>query len=224
MQILRHFLFCIGFIFCNNFTVQYHGFEKSYVIMMSGDICRGDWRIALREICFKKLRNDTNSLFCRVTSSKNDIIIFAQKGITIYTVYCMFSDLSDAPCNNFQFFLFWDRSVWYKSKQCQMLFNKQICGGISFCKPPYCSIWHLEAQEYFGLCGNKAFSETMMWVNFFWTAPSLIIGELLLVVKDWAMNATVEFRGLWLHIRKDAQVCDASAGVSLEEIQQRVFE
>jgi len=128
------------------------------------------------------------------------------------------------PVIIFNFCLFLDRFFWYKSKQCRIFFNKQICGRISFCKPPYCSIWHLEAREYFGLCGNKAFSETMMWVNFFWTAPSLIIGELLLVVKDRALHATVDFRGLWLHIRKDAQVCDASAGVSLEEIQQRVFE
>jgi len=147
-----------------------------------------------------------------------------KKRILIFTVYCINSGLSDAPCNNFQFFLFLVRSVWYKSKQCQMFFNKQICGGIFFCKPPYCSIWHLEAREYFGLCGNKDFSETMMWVNFFWTAPSLMIGELLLVVKDRALHATMEFWGLWLHIRKDAPVCDASAGVSLEEIQQRVFE
>ena len=28
MQISSHFVCCIGFIFCKNFTVQYHGFEK----------------------------------------------------------------------------------------------------------------------------------------------------------------------------------------------------
>jgi len=128
------------------------------------------------------------------------------------------------PVMIFNFCLFLDWFVWYKSKQCQIFFNKLICGGISFCKPPYCSISHLEAREYFGLCGSKAFSETMMCDNFFWTAPSFIIGELLLVVKDQALHATVDFRGLWLHIQKDAQICDASAGVSLEEIQPRVFE
>ena len=128
------------------------------------------------------------------------------------------------PATIFYFCLFLEWFVWYKNKQFRMFFYKIICGGISFCKPPYCSISHLEAREYFGLCGNKAFSETIMCVNFFWTAPSCIIGELLLVVKDWALHATVDFRGLWLHIQKDAQVYDASAGVSLEEIRLRVFE
>ena len=150
-------------------------------------------------------------------------MIFVQKCSTIYTVYSMNSGLSDAPCLNFPLFLFLVRSVWYKSKQRQMFFNKKICGGLPSCKPRYCSIWHLEAREYFLLCGNKAFPETMRWVMFFWKAPYLIIGELQLVVKDWAMHATGEFRGLWLHIRKDAQVCDASACVSLEEIQRRFF-
>jgi len=128
------------------------------------------------------------------------------------------------PAMIFNFCLFLDWFVWYKNKQCQIFFNKLICGGISFCKPLYCSISQLEAQEYFGLCGNKASFETMMCVNFFWTAPSCIIGELLLVVKDRALNATVDFRGLWLHIQKDAQIRGASAGVSLDEIQRRVFE
>ena len=121
------------------------------------------------------------------------------------------------------FCLFLEWFVWYKNKQFRMFFYKIICGGISFCKPPYCSISHLEAREYFGLCGNKAFSETIMCVNFFWTASSCIIGELLLVVKDRALNATVYFEGQWLHIQKDAQFRGASAGVSLEEIQRRFF-
>ena len=99
---------------------------------MSGDICRGDWRIALREICFKKLRNDTNSLFCRVTSSKNDIIIFAQKSITIYTVYCMNSDLSDAPCNNFNFFCFETDLSGTKANNVKcFLTNKSVGGFLS---------------------------------------------------------------------------------------------
>jgi len=74
----------------------------------------------------------------------------------------MNSGLSNAPCNNFQFFFVFRQICLVQNKQGQMFFNKQICGGISFCEPPYCSIGHLEAREYFGLCGNKAFSETMM--------------------------------------------------------------
>jgi len=101
--------------------------------------------------------------------------------------------------------------------------NKKICGGLPSCKPWYCSIWQLEAREHFWLCGNKAFFETMRWVIFFWTATYLIVVELQVFLEDWAMHATVEFKWLWLHIQKDAPVRDASAGVSLEEIQQRVF-
>ena len=71
------------------------------------------------------------------------------------------------PAMIFYFCLFLEWFVWYKNKQFRMFFYKIICGGISFCKPPYCSISHLEAREYFGLCGNKAFSETIMCVNFF---------------------------------------------------------
>jgi len=103
------------------------------------------------------------------------------------------------------------------------VFNKKICGGLPSCKSRYCSIWHLDALEYFWLCGNKAFSETMRWVIFFWTAPCLIIVELQVVVKVWVMHATVEFWWLWHHMQKDSQKRDASAGVSLEEIQQIVF-
>jgi len=125
------------------------------------------------------------------------------------------------------------------------VFNKKICGGLPSCKSRCCSISHLEALEYFWQCGNKAFSETMRWVLFFWTAPCLIIVELQVVVKVWDMHATVEFWWLWHHIahkppikvnklrfivikaiiiiRKDAQKRDASAGVSLEEIQRKVF-
>jgi len=53
--------------------------------------------------------------------SINDNMIFALKCATIYTIYCMNSGLSYAPCNNFDFF-FLVRSVWYKSKQCQKKF------------------------------------------------------------------------------------------------------
>ena len=100
----------------------------------------------------------------------------------------MNSGLSDAPCNNFQCSLFLVRSVWYKSKQRQMFFNKKICGGLPSCKSRNCSILHLEARGYFWLCGNKAFSETMRWVRFFWTAPWSSLGDLQLVVKDWAVH------------------------------------
>jgi len=224
MQILRHDHFCIGFIFCNIFIITYYEFEKQYASMMSEDIRRWGWCLGLIEIWFKRLYNTSNNIFCRVEASKNCNISFAPKSIAIFTVYCMNSGLSDAPCNNFDFFLVFSLICLVQKQTCQIFFNKKICGGISFCKPPYCSIWHLEAREYFGLCGNKAFSETIMWVNCLWAAPSLIIGDLLLVVKDWALHATVEFWGLWLHTRKDAPVGDASAGISLEEIQQRVFE
>jgi len=50
------------------------------------------------------------------TSSKNYITIFIRKSITIYTVYCMNSGLSDAPCNNFQF-LFVFRQIFLVQKQ-----------------------------------------------------------------------------------------------------------
>jgi len=136
----------------------------------------------------------------------------------------MNSGLSHAPCDNFEFLFVFRQIGLVQQQTMSNIFDKLICGGISFCKSPYCSISHLEAREYFGLCGNKAFSETMMCVKFFWTAPSFIMGELLLVVKDRALHATVDFRGLWLHIQKDTQICDASVGVSLKEIQPRVFE
>ena len=136
----------------------------------------------------------------------------------------MNSGLSHAPCNDFLFLLVFGMICRYKNKQFRMFFYKIICGGISFCKPPYCSILHLEAREYYGLCGNNAYSETIMCVNFFWTAPSCILGELLLVVKDRALNATVFFEWQQVHIQKDAQFRGASAGVSLEEIQQLFFE
>ena len=69
---------------------------------------------------FKQLLNITNNNFYKVEFSMNDNKLFASKCSTIYTVYCINSGLLDAPCNNFHFFLFLVRSVWYKSKQCQM--------------------------------------------------------------------------------------------------------
>ena len=143
--------------------------------------------------------------------------MFALKCTTFYTVYCINSGLLDAPCNNFQFFFF-SQICLVQKQTMSNVFNKKICGALPSCKPWYCSIWHLEARQYFWLCGSKAFSETLRWVIFLWTDPCLII-----VVEDWVMHATVEFRWLWLHIRKDVQVCDASAGVSLEEIQQSIL-
>ena len=91
----------------------------------------------------------------------------------------MNSGLSHAPCNDFLFLLVFRMICRYKNNQFRMFFYKIICGGISFCKPPYCPILHLEAREYFGLCGNNTFSETIMCVNFFWTAPSCILGSKL---------------------------------------------
>ena len=149
--------------------------------------------------------------------------MFVLKCTLLYTVYCINSGLLDAPCDKFQIFFVFSQICLVHKQTTSNVFNKKICGGLPSCKPWYCSIWHLEARQYFGLCSNKAFSETMRWVIFFWTAPSLIIVELQVVVEDWAMHAMVEIRWLWLHIRKDAQVCDASAGVSLEEIQRRIF-
>ena len=116
----------------------------------------------------------------------------ATKCTTIYTEYCINSGLLDAPCNDFHFFLFLVRCVWYNSKQCQMFLTKKICGGLLYCKPRYCSIWHLEALEYFWLCGNKAFSETMRCVVFFWTAPCLIIVELQVLIR-WPINRSNRF-------------------------------
>ena len=44
---------------------------------------RGDLRLGLLEKWFKKLWNHANNIFCIHTSSKNDIIIFTRKIITI---------------------------------------------------------------------------------------------------------------------------------------------
>jgi len=99
MQMLRNFHFYICFNFCNNFTVQYHEFEEKCVVIMSGDICRGDWCLALHGFWFKQLWNNTNNIMCSVTATKTDNIIFAQKYISIWKVHCMNSGLSDAPCN-----------------------------------------------------------------------------------------------------------------------------
>jgi len=52
---------------------------------MSGDICRGDWCLALRGFLFKQPSNNTNINFCKVTSSINDNMMFASKCTTIYT-------------------------------------------------------------------------------------------------------------------------------------------
>ena len=125
---MRYFHFCICFIFCNKFTVQYHGFEKQCHVMMSGDICREDWCLAFCRFVFKQLSNITNNNFYKVTFSINDNKSFASKCTTIYTVYCIHSGLLDAPCNKFQFFLFCVRSVWYKSNQCQMFLTKKSVG------------------------------------------------------------------------------------------------
>ena len=99
--------------------------------MMSGDICRGDWCLAFCGFVFKQLSNITNNNFYKVTFSINDNKSFASKCTTIYTVYCIHSGLLDAPCNNFQFFLFLVRSVWYNSKSCQMFSTKRSVEG--FC-------------------------------------------------------------------------------------------
>ena len=48
--------------------------------------------------------------------SINDNTIFALKCATIYTIYCMNSGLSDAPCNNFQI-LFAFRQICLVQKQ-----------------------------------------------------------------------------------------------------------
>ena len=142
---------------------------------MSEDICRGDWCLVLRGFLFKQLSNHTNNNFCKVTSSINDNLIVATKCTTLYTVCCINSGLLDAPCNNFHFFLFFSQICLVQKQAMSNVFNKKICGGLPSCKPWYCSIWHLEAREYFWLCGNKAFSETMRWVKFFWSAPFLFL-------------------------------------------------
>jgi len=97
--------------------------------MMSGDICRGDWCLDFCGFVFKQLSHITNNNFCKVTFSINDNKLCASKYTTIYTVYCINSDLLDTPCNKFLFFLFLVKSVWYKSKQCQMFLTKQSVGG-----------------------------------------------------------------------------------------------
>jgi len=98
---------------------------------MSGDICRGDWCLDCCGFVFKQLSNITNNHFCKVTFSINDNKMCVTKCTTIYTVYCINSGLLDAPCNNVQVFWFLARSVWYKSKQCQMFLTKKSVGG--FC-------------------------------------------------------------------------------------------
>jgi len=190
---------------------------------MSQDICRGDWCLDFCGFVFSQLSNITNNNFGKVTVSKIDDKIFSTKYTTIYTIYFINSGLLDAPCNNFHFFFVFSQICLVQQQTMSNISNKKICGGLLSCKPRYCTIWHLEALEYFWLCGNMAFSETMRCVIFFWTAPCLIIVELQVVVNVWAMHATVEFWRQWHHIQKDAQKCDASAGVSLDEIQRGVF-
>jgi len=98
------------------------------------------------------------------------------------------------------------------------VFNKKICGGLFSCKSRYYSIWHLEELEYFWLCGNKAFSETKKCVIFFWTVPCLIIVELQVVVKVWAIHATVEFWWLTSYTKrctKTRRVCWSKFGRNL---------
>ena len=132
MQILSHFLCCIGFFFRKNFTVQYHGFEKLYCVMMSRDMYRGDLRLALLGIWFKKLSNHANNIFCMYTSSKNDIIIFHTQNYYIcirYIAWILVYQM--CPVIIFNFCLFLGRSVWYNSKQCQMFLTKKSVGG--FC-------------------------------------------------------------------------------------------
>jgi len=96
---------------------------------MSGDICRGDWCLAFWGFVFKQLSNITNNNFYKVPFSINDNKLIASKCTTIYTVYCINSGLLDAPCNNFQLFLFLVRSAWYKNKQCQIFLTKKSVGG-----------------------------------------------------------------------------------------------
>jgi len=129
MQILSHFLCCIGFFFRKNFTVQYHGFEKLYCVMMSRDMYRGDLRLALLGIWFKKLSNHANNIFCMYTSSKNDIIIFIHKLLHLYTVYCMNSGLSDVPCNNFQFWFVFRQIGLVQQQTMSNVFNKKNLWG-----------------------------------------------------------------------------------------------
>ena len=88
-------------------------------------------------------------------------MMFALKRSTLYTLYCINSGLLDAPCNHFQFFLFLVRSVWYKSKQCQKILTKKSVGGFLPVSLDIVRFSHLEARQYFWLCGNKAFCETM---------------------------------------------------------------
>ena len=47
--------------------------------MMSGDIYRGDWCLALRGFLSKQRLENTNHNFRRVTSSINDNMIIASK-------------------------------------------------------------------------------------------------------------------------------------------------
>jgi len=101
----------------------------------------------------------------------------------------MNAGLSDAPCLNFQFFLIFSQICLVQKETLSNFFEKKPCGGLPSCKPRYCFILHLEARGYFWLCGNQAFSETMRWVRSFLTAPWWSLGDLQLVVKDWAMHS-----------------------------------
>jgi len=224
MRISSHLVGCIDFLFYARIS-RYNTMNLRNITVL--------W---CRETCIV----GTRALFCMKYGSRNfgimQIIFFVRtqhltiillffytKLLQYYTVYCFNCGLSHAPCDNYQF-LFVSRQICLVQQQTMSnVFNKKICGGLLSCKPWYCSIGHLEALEFIWLCGNKAFSETLRCFVFCWTAPCLIIVEWQVVGNVWAMHATVEFWWEWLHIQKDAQDRDASAGVSLDEIQQEVF-
>jgi len=98
---------------------------------MSQDICRVDWCLNFCGFVLQQLSNITNNNFGKVTVSKNVNNFFLTKYTAIYTIYFINSGSLDAPCNNFHFFLFLVRSVWYNSKQCQMFLTKKSVEG--FC-------------------------------------------------------------------------------------------
>jgi len=93
---------------------------------MSGDMYRGDLRLTLFEIWFKKLWNHANDIFCKDTSSKNYILIFIHN----HTVYCFNSGLSHVPCNNFQFLFVFRQICLVQQQTMSNAFNKT--GG--FCR------------------------------------------------------------------------------------------
>ena len=122
--------------------------------------------------------------FVRIHHLKMILWFSYTKLLQYHTVYCFNSGLSDAPCNNCQFWFVFRQICLVQQQTMSNIFNKKICGGFLSCKPRYCSIWHLEALEYIWLCGNMAFSETIRCVIFFWTAPCRIIVEWQVVVKS----------------------------------------